>query len=312
MSENEMKLKNKIAQNVLITVIASFALIICQIINRNYIDTYLKVLLKVPSIIGDPNITASIKFTLQQFLGYIFNFIMAFIILSLCIVILKGKKALKDYYIDFVKIYKTRFFFILFLEGIGVMFILTYIVVMFPLKNAVKIDFSKLQLYIMWSKESAYENIFWLIQMFIIAFMEESVCRGVIYKGFSKLTTKLWSTVITSIVFALYHVYYFEKGIFMFRNVIVSLLLIYMLEKTKTIWWSVGIHFGLNAFLFEESSIEGRLHLTLGIIIVFSVYMILDYLIQQCYNKKELKNGMLKSELKDKEKNEEIAMEYLS
>ncbi|AZT91525.1 CPBP family intramembrane metalloprotease [Caldicellulosiruptor changbaiensis] len=316
MLENGIKLKNKIAQNVLIiiiAIIAGIALIICQIINRQYIEKFLRELLRVPSIIGGPDITTNFKVTVDEFLGYIFSFLMAFVILSLTVGFFKKKEGLKDFYNDLTKIYKTKFFFLLFLEGIVITLVLTYIVVMFPIKSDVKVNLSKLQHYIMWAKGSAYANIFWLIQMLIIAIMEESIFRGIIYKGFSKITTKLWSAMITSIIFALYHIYPFETGVLMLRNVIISLLLIYMLEKTKTIWWSVGIHFGLNALLFEEvSSKEGHIQLAFGIIIVFSAYIILDYLIQQYYNKRDQKDDILGSELKDKEKKEESAVEYLS
>lgn len=71
--------------------------------------------------------------------------------------------------------------------------------------------------------------------------------------------------------------------------------------------------FGFNALLFEEvSSKEGHIQLAFGIIIVFSAYIILDYLIQQYYSKRDQKDDILGSELKDKEKEEESAVEYLS
>lgn len=100
MLENGIKLKNKIAQNVLIiiiAIIAGIALIICQIINRQYIEKFLRELLRVPSIIGGPDITTNFKVTVDEFLGYIFNFLMAFIILSLTVVFYKRKEGLKDF-----------------------------------------------------------------------------------------------------------------------------------------------------------------------------------------------------------------------
>ncbi len=74
---------------------------------------------------------------------------------------------------------------------------------------------------------------------------------------------------------------------FIVRNIVISLFFIYALEKTKTIWWSVGAHFGLNAFLFDVvTTVEGQRNLAVVIIFVFLLYITCDNAMVKYFSKK--------------------------
>ncbi|WAM33827.1 CPBP family intramembrane glutamic endopeptidase [Caldicellulosiruptor morganii] len=318
MSENKMGIKNsiiKIIKNVLIGIIVGFLILEFWEIYKNNIDKFHEKILRMPSENFTVDLTTNFKIVMGSLLDYVSHFIWSFVILSLTVFLFKGKETLKEYFKNLVKIYSSKLFFFLFLEGILIMLLLSYTVVMFPVKSAIKVEFGKFQRYYFWSKVTGYINIFYLIQYFIVAIMEETIFRGVIYRGLSKATTKIWSAVVTSLTFSAYHVYPSNPPLFIIRNIVISLILIYMLEKTGTIWWSVGMHFGLNVFLFDRiSQVEGQTQLAIGIIIVFSAYMILDYLIQWYFSKKEQNGNLLESQLKDKRERveEEMTVECLS
>lgn len=218
-----------------------------------------------------------------------------FLILGLMLLFTAGKHKLIQLSIEIYNRYKTKYFLFLLLEGFFGVIILCYSVILFPMQKSIKIDLVNYQLTSSWMKESGCLNVFYFIGIFIFAFIEETIYRVVIYHVFSSVTFRVFSAILTSTLFAFYHDYSIYNGIFIIRNIITSLFLIYALEKTKSIWWSVGAHFGLNAFLFDVvTTVEEQKKLAIAIIFVFLLYMVLDYLIIKYFKRREVDNTITK------------------
>lgn len=106
------------------------------------------------------------------------------------------------------------------------------------------------------AQETGYENVQGIAQI-VLAFaglviippiVEEFIFRGFLYQSLTSKWPKKWAAVITSALFALAH----GQWNVAVDTFILSLVLIYLLEKTQNIWASIGLHALKNsiAFLF--------------------------------------------------------------
>ncbi len=86
-----------------------------------------------------------------------------------------------------------------------------------------------------------------LVSTALAVIMEEFVFRGTLFPMLRKFKCSFrFSTTITGITFSLFHI---GKGIGLIDLLfyfLLSVLLCYIIEKTNTIWFGVGIHLGWN------------------------------------------------------------------
>ena len=75
---------------------------------------------------------------------------------------------------------------------------------------------------------------------------EEIVFRGFLYKGLSSKWPKIFSALLTSFIFALFH-FQWNVSVDVF---VLSLVLIALLEKTKNLWMCVFLHAAKNFIAF--------------------------------------------------------------
>lgn len=75
---------------------------------------------------------------------------------------------------------------------------------------------------------------------------EEVIFRGILYSGFKNKLNKFWAALITSALFGLAHLQW-NVGVDTF---VLSLVIIYALEKHKSLWMAIGLHGIKNAVAF--------------------------------------------------------------
>ncbi len=87
-------------------------------------------------------------------------------------------------------------------------------------------------------------------------FIEELMMRGFLYSGLKKGLPIMWAAIITSLLFGLAHLeagsgqpLLWTAGIDTF---ILSFVLIYLREKTGTLWASIGLHMLKNCIAFAS------------------------------------------------------------
>ena len=73
---------------------------------------------------------------------------------------------------------------------------------------------------------------------------EEVLFRGILYPGFRNKLNKVWAALITSALFGLAHMQW-NVGVDTF---VLSLVIIYALEKHKSLWVAIGLH-GIKNFV---------------------------------------------------------------
>lgn len=73
---------------------------------------------------------------------------------------------------------------------------------------------------------------------------EEVLFRGILYPGFRNKLSKVWAALITSALFGLAHMQW-NVGVDTF---VLSLVIVYALEKHKSLWVAIGLH-GIKNFI---------------------------------------------------------------
>lgn len=84
--------------------------------------------------------------------------------------------------------------------------------------------------------------------------VEEIMARGFLYSGLKSRLPRIWAVIITSIIFAVAHLQ-FDSGAPLLWSAaidtfILSLVLIYVREKTNSLWASIGLHMIKNGIAF--------------------------------------------------------------
>jgi hypothetical protein len=93
------------------------------------------------------------------------------------------------------------------------------------------------------------EILFGLLIFFLVGWQEELMFRGYILHNIQEGTKRHWGVILSSIIFAAYHLtnpnfsWFALVGLF-----IAGLFLTYPYLRTKMLWLSIGIHFGWNFF----------------------------------------------------------------
>jgi membrane protease YdiL (CAAX protease family) len=104
------------------------------------------------------------------------------------------------------------------------------------------------------AQSTGYENVegVWQIIMAFVGLViipplvEEFIFRGFLYQSLKSKWPKHWAAIITSGLFALAH----GQWNVAVDTFILSMVLIYLLEKTNNIWASVGLHALKNCIAF--------------------------------------------------------------
>ncbi len=181
------KLKGKFSENTLkaaIIAIAIFCLFAFKIVDA-YINNYIG---KLSLFSSSQN--ASLMY-LNKLLIAIINYLsfafFTLIILGLVLLFAAEKHKLRQLLIEIYNMYKTKYFLFLLLEGFLGVIILCYGMILFPMQKSIKVDLVNYQLTSSWMKESGYVNVFYFIGIFMVAFIEETIYRVVIYKFFLQL-----------------------------------------------------------------------------------------------------------------------------
>lgn len=85
-------------------------------------------------------------------------------------------------------------------------------------------------------------------------FVEELLFRGFLYSGLKKAMPVVWAALLTSILFAFPHLFESSgNGLLWVAGIdtfVLSLVLVYLREKTGSLWASIGLHALKNALAF--------------------------------------------------------------
>jgi membrane protease YdiL (CAAX protease family) len=86
------------------------------------------------------------------------------------------------------------------------------------------------------------------------AIVEELLFRGFLFSGLKKVFPVIWAGLFTSILFAIPHLFESASGGLLWvagiDTFILSTVLVYLREKTGTIWASIGLHALKNSLAF--------------------------------------------------------------
>jgi membrane protease YdiL (CAAX protease family) len=103
------------------------------------------------------------------------------------------------------------------------------------------------------AQEIGYKNVVgWQIVLAFVGLViipplaEEIVFRGFLYRGLATKWRKVWAAIFSSLLFALVH-FQWNVGIDVF---VLSLVLVFIYEKTKNLWVCVGLHAVKNMIAF--------------------------------------------------------------
>ncbi len=85
-------------------------------------------------------------------------------------------------------------------------------------------------------------------------FVEELLVRGFLYSGLKKALPKVWAVLLTSALFATAHLQAGSGASLLWvaaiDTFVLSLVLIYLREKTGSLWASIGLHMLKNSIAF--------------------------------------------------------------
>lgn len=100
-----------------------------------------------------------------------------------------------------------------------------------------------------------YQLILAFISLVILPpFVEETVFRGFLFGGLKKAMPVIWAGLFTSILFAIPHLFESTGGGLLWvaglDTFILSLVLVYLRQKTKSLWPCVGLHLVKNGIAF--------------------------------------------------------------
>ncbi|WAM31520.1 CPBP family intramembrane glutamic endopeptidase [Caldicellulosiruptor naganoensis] len=288
MISNDRKIANRRLKNLIhiaVTVVY-FIIVLIQIdFYQRFIESKIH---KIFNVFDTTNPGKFLTNNISSLVSYLAQAVFFLLSIIVFVIITKGFIELKNAGKDFVDALNNKFFVLAFLEGIILSIILTYIAILIPFKGSfIMIKAYEYQTALLWTKASNYYIPYLMLNYLIVALMEEIIYRGIIYMGIARAINRPVATVFTSIIFAASH-YYDSNGfgIIFIRNLVISLLLIYILVKTRSLWYSIGIHFGLNTFVFHILYPESSWKMALVVIITFIVYMILDCLIRTRFAEK--------------------------
>lgn len=84
--------------------------------------------------------------------------------------------------------------------------------------------------------------------------VEELLMRGFLYKGLKNGLRRAWAVLITSALFAIAHLQFGSGSALLWAAAIdtfvLSLVLIYLVEKSRSLWPAIGVHAMKNGFAF--------------------------------------------------------------
>lgn len=84
--------------------------------------------------------------------------------------------------------------------------------------------------------------------------VEELLMRGFLYKGLKNGLRRGWAVLVTSALFAIAHLQFGSGSALLWAAAIdtfvLSLVLIYLVEKSSSLWPAIGVHAIKNAFAF--------------------------------------------------------------
>jgi membrane protease YdiL (CAAX protease family) len=87
-----------------------------------------------------------------------------------------------------------------------------------------------------------------------VPFTEEVLTRGFLYTGLKSRLSKLWAVLGTSVLFALAHLQFGSGAPLLWTaamdTFILSLVLLYLREKTGSLWAGIGVHMLKNGLAF--------------------------------------------------------------
>jgi membrane protease YdiL (CAAX protease family) len=141
------------------------------------------------------------------------------------------------------------------LAGFAVYFVGFIVVVQILQQLAPGIDFDQKQ-ELGFDTDAASSNLPLIFVSLVILppLVEELLARGFLYSGLRTRLPFIWSALITSILFAIAHLQ-FGSGqpplyVAAVDTFILSLVLVYMREKTGSLWPCVGLHMAKNGLAF--------------------------------------------------------------
>lgn len=213
-----MKLKDKINRSVIIQIIYAFFLTVVISVAIN--NLILKRIINYFNVQNDvvDILRIFISGVVLSYIGYIFYF----------------KKIKKDYNIIICNrktLLDSLFGFILGSSSILIILGILYLIGMF------KITSTQISWYVLYT----------VISIFVFAFFEELIFRGILYKLIEEKYGTYISLIITGIVFSLFHLSNNNFNIVSFFGIVIGgVVLGIMYTYTKQIWLSVFFHFSWN------------------------------------------------------------------